>query len=523
MAQKNKPTFSERALYLISPEAGNRRFRERIAKDRSHIKMASTGYGNHGASTMLNSLKGWLAGGGSAEEDIDLHGSLLRRRARDLYAGGGLGRSGPATLTTGVIAWGVKPKPKIDAELLGISDEAADEWERKAAVEFALWAESKFCDAARQTDFYGLQKLAFLNELVSGDCFVLIGMKENSKTPYQTTLRLLEADRISTPDSSGESTSLSLDNGGRIVDGVETDAEGAVVRYHISNRHPLSDDTTNLEWVSIDAYGKDSGEPNILHIATFERPEQRRGIPFAASQIELIKQLDRYLGSELLANVVSSMLTTFITSTSDDGQPGFEDAVNAEDKIDDDEMNIEMGAGVIYELPPNKDVKSVNPIRNNATFKDFVETLETIIGSGMGIPKEVLVKKYESNYTAARGALLDFWREVKIRRAEFNAAFNQPIYELWLAEAVASGRIEAPGFFDAPEIRKAWSGCMWIGSSMGHVDPLKEVNAAEQRIKLHITTEEQEASEYNGNDWMSNVRQRQKEIETFTEGEETDE
>ena len=47
---------------------------------------------------------------------------------------------------------------------------------------------------------------------------------------------------------------------------------------------------------------------------------------------------------------------------------------------------------------------------------------------------------------------------------------------------------------------------------MGHVDPLKEVNAAEVRIRNNITTEEQEAMEYNGNDRSAIVRQRKKEI-----------
>ena len=58
---------------------------------------------------------------------------------------------------------------------------------------------------------------------------------------------------------------------------------------------------------------------------------------------------------------------------------------------------------------------------------------------------------------------------------------------------------------------------------MGHVDPLKEVNAAEKRIENNITTQEQEASEYNGNDWSANIRQRKKEItatQEFTEASE---
>ena len=44
-----------------------------------------------------------------------------------------------------------------------------------------------------------MQQLAFLSMLVSGDCFALFGMKPNKRTPYQTTIRILEADRISTP------------------------------------------------------------------------------------------------------------------------------------------------------------------------------------------------------------------------------------------------------------------------------------------------------------------------------------
>ena len=50
---------------------------------------------------------------------------------------------------------------------------------------------------------------------------------------------------------------------------------------------------------------------------------------------------------------------------------------------------------------------------------------------------------------------------------------------------------------------------------MGHVDPLKEVNAAAARIQNNITTQEQEASEYNGNDWAANIRQRRKEVEAM--------
>lgn len=477
---------------------------------RSAPKMS---YGSHGASRTLNSLVGWIVNAGDAEDNIDLFSSTLRKRARDLYAGGGLARSGPETLTTSVVGWGIQPKPKIDGDFLGLSDDAREAMEQSILREFRLWAENPMCDAERQQNFYGLQQLAFLSMLMSGDVFALFGMKQNKRTPYQTTVRLLEADRICSPESGGDSISVETESGGRIVDGVEIDPEGEVVRYHVASRSPLAENNSReLTWTAIDAIGKDTGYPNILHIMTYERPEQRRGIPFVSAEIELLKQFTRYMNAELAANVVSAMLTCFIVSEEDDGKFGMEDAVNDDERVTDDDLSLELAPGAIYNLPPGKDIKTVNPLRSNTQFETFVNTCIMVIASSMGIPKEVLVKKYESNYTAARAALLDFWRTVRVYRTRFNTAFNQPIYEQWLSEAVAIGRIDAPGFFDDPAIRQAWCGCLWMGASMGHVDPLKEVNAAATRIANNISTQEQEASEYNGNDWAANVRQRRKEI-----------
>lgn len=496
---KRDPTILERFINLFRGE-----------KKTESPRMS---YGKHGASQTLNSMVGWLVDAGNAEDDIDLFSSTLRKRARDLYAGGGLARSGPQSLTTSVVGWGIQPKPKIDGEFLGMTDDEREEAERQIVREFKLWAENAMCDAERQQDFYGLQQLAFLSMLMSGDVFALFGMKENKRTPYQTTIRLLEADRVSTPESSGDSESKSTDTGGRIIDGVEINREGEVIRYHISSRNPNAEnDDQELTWTPIDAFGKDTGYPNILHVMTYERPEQRRGIPFVAAEIEQLKQFSRYMNAELAANVVSAMLTVFITSQDDDGKLGMEDAVNEEEKVTDDDFQLELAPGAVYSLPPGKDVKNVNPLRANTQFETFVNTCIMTIASSMGIPKEVLVKKYESNYTAARAALLDFWRTVRVYRTRFNSAFNQPVYEQWLSEAVANGRINAPGFFDDPAIRQAWCGCMWTGASMGHVDPRKEVEAAALRIANNISTQEQEASEYNGNDWAANIRQRKKEM-----------
>ena len=129
------------------------------------------------------------------------------------------------------------------------------------------------------------------------------------------------------------------------------------------------------------------------------------------------------------------------------------------------------------------------------------------IGAGLGIPYDVLVKEYNSSYSAARAALLDAWEEFRMRRTWFVDDFCQPVYEIWLSEAVARGRSIAPGFFDDPLIRAAWCSAQWIGPVQGSLDPLKEANAAVLKIQHGLKTHEQATMEDSGGDWNANVEQ----------------
>ena len=63
---KQDPNLRERALFLFSPKRANKVYRDRLLREGQNdsdgkSRMAATGYGNHGASTTLNSMVGWLA------------------------------------------------------------------------------------------------------------------------------------------------------------------------------------------------------------------------------------------------------------------------------------------------------------------------------------------------------------------------------------------------------------------------------------------------------------------------------
>lgn len=471
--------------------------------------LAAFGYGNHGASTTKNSMLGWLTGQGSAEEDIDLNASKLRERARDLDAGGGLARGAVRRLRTTIVGSGLIPKPRIDAAILGLSPDVAAQWEMLAKAEFISWANSRECDATGVHNFFELQSEILLAMLISGDAFVMLPALQTPATPYQLRIRVLEADRVCTQDSGGDSQSSTLENGNRVIDGIEVDTTGRVVAYWIASRHPFNDENsqTELTWERVDAYGTETGMPNVLHPYEAERPEQHRGVPFIAPVIEALKQLDRYMNSELMANIVASMLTVFFTTQEDHIGAPLEEPVGEEDKVSTAEEKIELTAGGIINLKPGVTPVTVNPMRQNTAFDSFVSTMVTYIGSALGIPIDVLQEKFDASYSASRAALLEFWREIKMRRAWFIADVCQPIYEAWLSEAVALGRLDCPGFFDDPLLRAAWSSCEWVGSTMGQLNPKDEVEAAVMRVQNGLSTREREAAEINGSDATENFEQ----------------
>lgn len=126
----------------------------------------------------------------------------------------------------------------------------------------------------------------------------------------------------------------------------------------------------------------------------------------------------------------------------------------------------------------------------------------------MEIPVEVLFKRFDSQFSSARGALNEFWRTCGMQREWFAEDFCQPIYETWLAEAVARGRIRAPGFFDDPAIRKAYTDCKWNGPSKTALNPSQEVEAAIKRVAEGFSTAEEETAQLTGGDYNRNIRKR---------------
>ena len=477
----------------------------------------NSGYGEAGASSTKKALKGFTARSGSPQADIDAHNLTLRQRARMLYMSAPIATSAIKTNRTNVIGSGLWLKSRIDRELLGLSVEDARIWQKKTEAEFELWAaEKRNCEALGINNFYTAQGLAFISGLLSGDVVVLLKrVKPTAYNPYGLRFQMIEADRVSTPVEFSAGASLvaritegKAENGNAIYDGVEVDSNGAIVAYYIRSTYPYELTRKPTEWKRVEAYGKETGLPNVLHIMEAERPEQYRGVSYLAQVIEPLLQVRRYTDSELTAAVVESFFTAFITTEADPSMMPYNEVGDENaPPVSDDENEYEMGPGTVNVLKPGESVTFGDPKRPNGGFEGFVNAVCKQVGAALEIPADLLLKAFNASYSASRAALLEAWKAFKMRREWFVDDFCKPIYNVWLYEAVARGRIEAPGFFADPRIRAAWMGSEWIGPSQGQLDPVKEIQAEQLACDNGFSTREQATVRLNGGSFEANAEQ----------------
>ena len=510
----------DKFVEAVNPSAALRRQNDRIKLELIR-SFKNSGYDESGASRNKNSMRGCLASSKSPQEDIDRNIPILRQRSRSLYMSAPLAVSAIKTNRTNIVGEGLRLKSTIDAAFLRMTPEAAAEWQRNTEREFELWADSKFCDSTRVNNFYEIQQVACLSWLMNGDACALVEYERPTPAfPYGLRVHLIEADRVSTPHTSGTAVNLyatESTTGNRIFNGVEVTDAGRVVAYHICSTYPNSQLRAAKKWQRVKAFGDKTGTPNVLMIFEAERAEQYRGVPYLAPVIESLKQLTRYGEAEMMAAVINGFFTVFITSEGNTGEVGFTGVLDDEDRVSDDDLNYELGPGMVNVLKPGEKIDIADSKRPSSNFDAFTTALAKYVGAALEIPVELLIKSFNSSYSASRAALLEAWKAFRMKRKWLAADFCQPIYEIFLTEAIANGRIKAPGFFLDPAIKKAYCRAQWNGPAPGMLDPVKEATAAEKRIAIGVSTRQRESIEMTGTDFDANVAQLARENQLMKE------
>lgn len=449
----------------------------------------------------------WNPVAASADADLLPDLETLTARSRDLGRNNGLMGGAMQTMRDNIVGSVLRLSSIPDYKLLGITREEAKALGTSYESKFRSWSETTECDAARSLNLLGLTLQALGGAMLNGDGVALPLWLPRAGTRWSTRIMLMESDRLCTP--------LGKEHYANIRGGLELDAYGAPVAYHLLKSHPGdafglfgAAGAAMLEWERVPAFTA-WGRPRVIHLHDKERTGQSRGRPIVSAVMREFHMAGKYASNELEASLANSLVAAFLESDLDQESAGAlfgEDPREAWGKSVKQAQSIrKMKGAAIIPLPVGARLSPFTPGRPNQAFEAFMLASLRHIAAGMNLPYELLLKDFsKTSWSSARASLLEAWRYFHGRRRWLSDYWLRPIYELWFEEAVNAGEIEAPGFY---ENKYAYLRARFIFGGRGWVDPVKEAQAAVIRMNAGLSTLEKECAEQ-GDDYEEVLDQR---------------
>jgi capsid protein len=341
-----------------------------------------------------------------------------------------------------------------DYETLGITLDESIEWGEKFSK--LVYSEME------ALNFFEKQRVLFRSALSGGDSILLFLREGNDFDLIE--LPGLSIDEKKEADNDSENITL----------GIRHDRFYRRQGYY------------DLDGVYTPFTDKKSGRQNAVMFYLKRFPRQLRGFPLCYSAISLAKNDDRHTDATLNTAVLESV---FFASTKSKAPSELKNQIDtladqAKKKKGVIQNMLESFGNVSKMLPGNmlhlaegEEINLLDKKTPNSTFEMFKQWNLNYFGMATNTPPEVITSKYNTSYTAHKGALNDFEKIFMKERAQFVKAVCEPAVKELATNLILSGKIKAPGFFRDAGIQRAWLNGVWHGPRLSHINPAQEVNA----------------------------------------------
>jgi len=375
----------------------------------------------------------------------------LREQARHLEQNLDLARGVLAVLVANVVGAsgiGIEPQPRTrDGELI---EPLARDLERLLRD----WA--KRPEVTWELDWAGVQRIAARAWLRDGEVLAQLlsgpvrGLEHGTAVPF--SLELIEADLLPLDYSDGE----------RILQGVERNAWGRPVAYHLLKRHPQE-----LGRMPGAADVKRVPAGRVRHLKLVDRIGQVRGVSVFAAVLTRLEDLKDYEESERIAAKVAASMAAYI-------KKGTPDLYDPDADESDEPRELTFRPGMIFDdLLPGEEIGTIDTTRPNAQLEPHRKGQLRAAAAGVGCTYSSLAKDYDGTYSSQRQELIEGYAHYAVLASEFVARFVRPVYERLVATAVLSGAVDVPSDADPLSIADA----LYVPPQMPWIDPLKEAKA----------------------------------------------
>lgn len=432
-------------------------------------------------------LAGWNTLGTDANKILTSSYGELSKRSATLYHTYGPAGAAVDKQVDYAVGPGLVFRSRPDFNALKMSQENAFAWGR----DFQKIINYYFT----KTNFYQKQNILFRTGMITGDSLLLF-LRENN-----------EIDLI---EYSGDQIDYTKNDGDYLL-GIKKDK-------YLRRTGIYFTDGVKTDF-------KDSaGNQNLIQFYIKTLARQLRGYPLLYKIINLAKNDDRHTD----AIVQRAVLESIILGTSNTEKTNLGKQVEnlakqnkartLGERVTDIFKPIgnskNLGAGNILQMRGGEDFKFTELKAPGNSLAPFKTMVINYIAMATGTPPEVMLSKYESSFTAHKGALNDFMKSYMYKRAVFRDSVMIPTIREFSKDAIIKGYIKAPGFFENPMIQYAYLQGSFMGPIPGTINPLQEVNAKIKQVESGFITRS-DAAAYYGNDFDNMINEWGKQEEEF--------
>lgn len=438
----------DRFIGYFSPQRG-------FARVAARARMKALGYA--GADTTHNE-RNWRSPRTSANAEVGRANVSLRARARQLVRDNPHASRAVSVMVGHQIGTGIMPRCATTDEKLNTTvNELWRAWAGKA-------------DRLGMGNVYALQQIAARCRAESGEALVRLIRPDSGDVrrlglPVPLQVEVLEPDYLD-EGKTGVSP-------GRVVQGVELDAAGRKVAYHLLRAHPGDTYTVGSQTHSDRVSASD-----VLHVYRQLRPGQLRGVTDFAPVLLRMRLLDEYEEATLAQARVQATIAMSVTSDGEGtlGRPSDPNDKDWGGLTGSDGYRLEtLTPGMIAYGKPGDEITMHTPSGAGA-FEPFSIHSLMAIAAGLGLTYDQITGDLrQANYSSLRAGKIEFRRLMEQDQwLMFIPQLCEPLWGAFIEAAVLSGKLSR---------RDEGYPVEWTPPRFEMIDPPKEIGALRDAVR----------------------------------------
>ena len=448
-------------------------------------------------------LSAWHTGY-KAENDAFLRSrKKIVARAKDIARNESLTRASiqqKVNLTIGA-NWTVSPAP--DLEMMPWDAAKNREFVKSTRKKFMrdMGSSNRWIDASGKNNFIDLLRLDLRTGFIEGESFLAINRIKEPRGPIGFNVQVIDPGRVDTPDQF-----LTDEN---VTQGIRMSRSGFVRGYYIHRYHKHSLRNNGKEQYQYINQFDDFGRTQVMHNFVQTAPDLIRGITELSTSVINAKKKGKMVDAALEDFITKSQIALVIRSDKADIAEAF--GVSEEDahvyKMNfmkqymtesgkfHQTMGIEHDNKQLLRLFDGEQLDGFAPDTHGGNFQDFCKNIDAMEARSHGLSVETHTQRWnETNYSGARAGGLSDQRNVNTWRSQPEKT-SQIIWEVWLEDAILSGKVQLPGIESALqgfafylENKDALCAANWFGPAKDEIDEAKRAARFESEKSIGVHT-----------------------------------